>query len=100
MMGSAGFSQASASETEINFGSLRAGIPSLGGPPERISLYRTLCLLKSVLNSDVAPAGGGSSGDSVGVTEFLGDKGTSVGTGLLIIGAQALKNSIMASANS
>src|SRR5918996_1478887 len=70
--GSFDFSHASASEMEINWGSLRAGMPSLGGPPERISLYGTLCLLKSVVNSDVARAGGGSSGRTVGVTDSPG----------------------------
>ena len=66
MTGSTGSSQASASETETNRGALRAGMASLGTPPERISLYGTLCLLKSVLNWDVAPDGGDSSGNRVG----------------------------------
>lgn len=38
------------------------GIPPLGGPPERISLYGTECLLKSVVNSLSAPRGGDSAG--------------------------------------
>ena len=101
-----GFSHASASETETNAGSFRAGIPSLGGPPERILLYGTLCLVKSVLNSYSARAGGGSSGDNVGITGFWGDGGTFVGTEVLAAGAslagigpQALNSSNRINAN-
>lgn len=45
-----------------------AGMPSFGGPPERISLYWTVCLLKSVVNSEAAPLGG----MSMGIPVFVG----------------------------
>jgi hypothetical protein len=41
MIGSTGFNQSFASFTVTNFGFESAGIPSLGGPPEKISLYGT-----------------------------------------------------------
>ena len=62
--GSRGSSQASASATERYCGASTAGMPSLGGPPERIRSYGTVCRLKSVLNWRVAPGGGDSSGSS------------------------------------
>src|SRR5574341_1794265 len=80
-------------------------MPSLGGPPERISLYGTECLLKSVLNWDVAPEGSDSFGKSVGVVAGdwisagieLGLDSTAVaarvGVALLTVtGAQAVRN--------
>jgi hypothetical protein len=41
-------------------------MPSLGGPPDNISPYETVCLLKSVENSEAAPLGGDSAGKSAG----------------------------------
>jgi hypothetical protein len=56
----------------MNWGTSIGGIPSLGGPPERISLYGTECLLKSVVNSLSARAGGGSSGSKVAAASLEG----------------------------
>src|SRR5262245_60630825 len=73
MTGSLGLSHASAAAMLTNCGLSMAGMPSFGGPPERISRYGTLCLLKSVVNSR-SLAGGSSGGSSVGA-----GAGTAVG---------------------
>ena len=79
-----------------------------------MSLYGTLCLLKSVVNSDSARAGGRSSGSRVGVMESPGggrvpdvirDREGLVGTGVLVTGVlpngdmQAARNNKMTGIN-
>src|SRR5256712_8770339 len=54
MTGSRGFSHFSASGTASKFGASIAGMPSLGGPPDMISLNGTLCFVKSVFHSEVS----------------------------------------------
>src|SRR2546425_4536630 len=54
MTGSRGFSHLSASGTASNFGVSIAGMPSLGGPPDMISLNGTPCFVKSVFHSEVS----------------------------------------------
>src|SRR3990172_12212258 len=103
MTGSTGNSHCLASSTLMNLGSSIAGMPSLGGPPERISRYETACLLKSVVNSNCAPAGGGSSreGEGVIVGAFVdwevwvgarAGSGGSAGVGPVAAPAQALSS--------
>src|SRR5258708_21329500 len=65
MTGSRGLSQAAAAPTVTIFGASIAGMPSLTGPPERISLSWTQCLAKLVPNSKLVPGGGVSCGRRV-----------------------------------
>src|SRR3989304_10513994 len=90
--GSLSLSQSFASLTEMSLGASIAGIPSLDGPPERISRYGTECLLKSVENSSLRDGGIASSGRKVAFAGGLISDwgGTVLAAGAGVAGVTAL----------